>query len=263
LKDIQNDFDPRNIEIDKVGVKNVKYPIIVLDKANGFQHTIATISMFVSLPHKFKGTHMSRFLEILHANQSMINMKNFPTMLGQMKEKLNAESAHLEVTFPYFVQKDAPVSKTPSFLEYTAGFFGHLDGANAMRDFTVTVAVPVSTLCPCSKEISDHGAHNQRGIVTVQVRFKKFFWIEDLISLIEGCSSCDLYSILKRQDEKFVTERAFQNPKFVEDVVRDVADKLSNDPNITYFTVETENFESIHNHSAYAYLERHTNGGKL
>jgi GTP cyclohydrolase IB len=248
--------DHRNIEIDKVGVKNVKYPVIVLDRANGTQHTIATISMYVSLPKNYKGTHMSRFVEILHTHKNMINMKDFPAILGEMKERLNAESAHMEVDFPYFIKKDAPVSGTPGYLEYLCSFVGHLDTHNVMKDFTVSVTVPVTTLCPCSKEISESGAHNQRGIVTVAVQFKGFFWIEDLIALVEDCSSCDIFSILKRQDEKFVTEKAFDNPKFVEDVVREVAERLHKEPNITHFTIEAENFESIHNHSAYAFLER-------
>ncbi len=253
-------YDPRNIDIDKVGVKNVKYPIIVLDKTNGTQHTIADISMYVSLPRNYKGTHMSRFVEILHAHKNMINMQEFPGILREMKEKLNATSAHMEVRFPYFIRKDAPVSGSPGYLEYTCAFIGHMDELDVMRDFTVSVSVPVTTLCPCSKEISDWGAHNQRGAVTVAVRFKRFFWIEDLIGIIEGCSSCDIYSVLKREDEKFVTEKAFENPKFVEDVVRDVAEKLGVEPNITYFVVEAENFESIHNHSAYAYVERKDEG---
>jgi GTP cyclohydrolase IB len=252
--------DHRNIDIDKVGVKNVKYPIVVLDKTNGTQHTIADINMYVSLPHDYKGTHMSRFVEILHAHKNMINMKDFPAILREMKERLNAESAHMEVRFPYFIRKDAPVSGTPGYLEYTCGFIGHMDEFGVMRDFTVSVSVPVTTLCPCSKEISDWGAHNQRGIVSVAVQFRRFFWIEDLIAIIESCSSCDIYSVLKRQDEKYVTEKAFDNPKFVEDVVRDVADRLAKEGNITHFVIEAENYESIHNHSAYAYLDR-TNGG--
>jgi GTP cyclohydrolase IB len=261
LRDVQNMYDARNIDIDKVGVKNVKYPIVVLDKTNGTQHTIADINMYVSLPRNYKGTHMSRFVEILHTHKNMINMKDFPAILKEMKEKLNAESAHMEVRFPYFIRKDAPVSGTPGYLEYTCGFIGHMDEFGIMRDFTVSVSVPVTTLCPCSKEISDSGAHNQRGIVSVAVRFTRFFWIEDLIAIIESCSSCDIYSVLKRQDEKYVTEKAFDNPKFVEDVVRDVAGRLAKETNITYFVVEAENFESIHNHSAYACLERSNEGG--
>ncbi|MGD9579035.1 MAG: GTP cyclohydrolase FolE2 [Syntrophorhabdus sp.] len=256
IADVQNMSDDRMIEIDKVGVKNIKYPIIVLDKANGLQHTIATIDMYVNLPHHYKGTHMSRFVEILHTNKSMINMKDFPNILREMKDRLNAEAAHLSIHFPYFIKKKAPVSKTESYMEYVCGLSGSMDISNKMKEFIVSVAVPVNTLCPCSKEISEFGAHNQRGITKVSVRFKKFFWIEDLISVVEKCASSDIYSILKREDEKFVTEQAFENPKFVEDVVRDIAETLSKDTNITWFTIEAENFESIHNHSAYAFLER-------
>ena len=262
MKDVQNMHDPRNIEIDKVGVKNVRYPIVVLDKSNGSQHTIAEISMYVSLPKEYKGTHMSRFVEILHAHKNVLGMKEFPMILREMKEKLNAESAHMEARFPYFIRKDAPVSGTSGYLEYMCGIAGHMDSQNRMKNFTVTVSVPVTTLCPCSKEISDYGAHNQRGVVTVAVQFHRFFWIEDLIALIESCSSCEIYSVLKRQDEKFVTEKAFENPKFVEDVAREVAEHLRSDANITHFVIEAENFESIHNHSAYAYLERENEGGK-
>jgi GTP cyclohydrolase IB len=244
-----------------VGVKGVKYPIVVLDKANGFQHTVATIDMYVNLPHNYKGTHMSRFVEILHENQSMINMRNLPGILREMKVRLNAESTHLEVRFPYFLKKEAPVSKTPGYLEYRCGFFGTMDETGSIKEFTVTVLVPINTLCPCSKEISEHGAHNQRGVARVDVRFKRFFWIEDLIATVEACASSGIYSILKREDEKYVTEHAFDNPKFVEDVVRDIAEALSKDTNFTWFAIEAENFESIHNHSAYAYLERTKEGG--
>lgn len=256
MKDVQNMRDERNIEIDRVGVKNVKYPITVLDRTKGFQNTVASINMYVSLPHNYKGTHMSRFLEILHSNQRMISMRNFAQILREMKERLNAESARLEVTFPYFIRKDAPVSGTPGYMEYMCGFAGEMDDAKGVKNFTVSVTVPVTTLCPCSREISEQGAHNQRGFVKVSVDFKRFFWIEDLIALIEESSSCDIYSVLKREDEKFVTEKAFQNPKFVEDVVRDVAKRLMEHENVTHYTIEAENFESIHNHSAYAFLEK-------
>jgi GTP cyclohydrolase I len=191
----------------------------------------------------------------------MINMKNFPGILKEMKERLNARAAHLSVNFPYFIKKEAPVTKTESFLEYSCGFSGSMDESDQMKEFVVFVAVPINTLCPCSKEISDFGAHNQRGVTKVSVRFKRFFWIEDLITIVERCASSDVYSILKREDEKYITERAFQNPKFVEDVVRDIAEILSMDVNMTWFAIEAENFESIHNHSAYAYLERNNEGG--
>ncbi|MCX7857991.1 MAG: GTP cyclohydrolase FolE2 [Deltaproteobacteria bacterium] len=262
--DVQSMYDYRMVEIDKVGVKNIKYPIVVLDKKNGFQHTVATIDMYVNLPHNFKGTHMSRFVEILHENKNMINMKNLPGILLEMKKRLSAERAHIEIRFPYFIKKEAPVSKAPGYLEYECGFIGSMNERDEMKEFIVSVAVPVNTLCPCSKEISNYGAHNQRGVVRVSVRFKRFFWIEDLISTIEECASSDIYSVLKREDEKYVTEKAYENPKFVEDVVRDIAIALSKDKNFTWFSIEAENLESIHNHNAYAFIERNNNeGGRL
>lgn len=263
IPDVQNMPDSREIEIDKVGVKNIKYPIIVLDRVNGVQNTIATIDMFVNLPHHFKGTHMSRFVEILHENKNMINMKNFPDILKMLKKRLDAESAHMNIRFPYFIRKEAPVSKIQSYMEYQCGFWGFMNEQDLMEEFVVSVSAPINTLCPCSKEISDYGAHNQRGIVKVDVKMKKFFWIEELVRTIEKAASSDIYSILKREDEKYITEKAYENPKFVEDVVRDIAHMLSADHNILWFSVEAENFESIHNHSAYAYLERNNEGGNL
>lgn len=262
MADVQNMPDGREIEIDKVGVKNVKYPIIVLDRINGHQNTIATIDMYVNLPHHYKGTHMSRFVEILHEYKNMINMKNFPEILKEMKVRLDAEAAHMSVSFPYFIKKEAPVSRTPSYMEYQCGFRGSMDANGVMKEFIVTVSVPINTLCPCSKEISNQGAHNQRGITRVDVNTRRFFWIEDLINIVEKSASSDIYSILKREDEKYITEHAFDNPKFVEDVVRDIAEQLSQDTNVLWFAIEAENFESIHNHSAYAYLERDKEGGK-
>lgn len=253
--DVQSQRDPRNVEIQKVGVKNIRYPITVLDKAHGVQHTVAKVNMYVDLPHLFKGTHMSRFIEILNAYKGEIAIKNFSHILQEMKTTLKARSAHLEIEFPYFIEKQAPVTHATGLMEYICRFCGS-SSEGAEEDFYVGIDVPITTVCPCSKEISDQGAHNQRGTVTVNVRFKKFIWIEDIIQLVEGSSSCDVYSILKRPDEKFVTEKAYENPMFVEDVVREVAKKLSADPNITWFSVESENFESIHNHSAYAYVEK-------
>lgn len=252
MDDIQNRRDDRKIEINKVGVKNIRYPITVLDKAKGVQHTVASVNMYVDLPHRFKGTHMSRFVEILNKYKGDIAIKNFSKILKEMKAKLRAKSAHLEVEFPYFIEKEAPVSRAKSLMEYICRFTG---SSNTKEDFTVGIVVPITTVCPCSKAISEVGAHNQRSIVTVNLRFKKFIWIEDIIRLVEESASSDLYSILKRPDEKFVTEKAYGNPMFVEDVVREVARKLKKDRNITWFTVESENFESIHNHSAYAFVE--------
>lgn len=253
MKDIQKQRDFRKIEINKVGVKNIRYPITVLDKAKGVQHTVASVNMYVDLPHRFKGTHMSRFVEILNKYKGDISIKNFSKILSEMKRKLKAKSAHLEVEFPYFIEKEAPVTKAKSLMEYVCRFCG---SSNERNDFYIGIMVPITTVCPCSKEISEFGAHNQRSMVTVNLRFKKFIWIEDIIHLVEECASCDLYSILKRPDEKYVTEKAYKKPMFVEDVVREIASKLKKDKNITWFTVESENFESIHNHSAYAFVER-------
>ncbi len=254
MKDVQNQRDHRNIPIDKVGVKNIRYPITVLDRANGTQQTVASINMYVNLPHLYKGTHMSRFIELLSEHSNNINLRNIPGILEEMKQRLDAQSAHIEAEFPYFLNKRAPVSGAQGLMEYSISFRGSLNGSG--MDLVVEVGVPVTTLCPCSKEISDGGAHNQRGQVRLAVRFKRFIWIEDLIQLVEQSASSEVFSVLKREDEKQVTERAFANPMFVEDVVREIARKLEDDPNITWFTVDSENFESIHNHSAYAYIER-------
>ena len=253
MKDIQNQPDYRNIPIDKVGIKNLRYPIRVRDKRDGYQNTVASINMYVALPHKYKGTHMSRFVEMLHIFRPEVSLKQFSVILEQMKKYLNAASAHVEVTFPYFIEKRAPVSKSAGLMDYTCRIIGTSD-ANGKVDLISEVIVPISSVCPCSKEISDGGAHNQRGEVRLKTRFKKFIWMEDMIELVESCSSCDVYSILKRADEKCVTERGYENPKFVEDIVRDVAKALKEDDNITWFSVSAENFESIHNHSAYAHI---------
>jgi GTP cyclohydrolase I len=258
MKDIQNERDFRNIAIDKVGVKNLRYPITVLDRNKGEQHTVASINMYVDLPHEYKGTHMSRFVEMLHLFNSKIALKTFSDILSQMKEHLNAESAHIEIEFPYFIEKKAPVSKSPGLMDYTCKLNGSID-SNSGVDLVSEVIVPISSVCPCSKEISKAGAHNQRGMVHLRTRFKKFIWIEDMIELVERAASCEVFSVLKRSDEKYITEKGFDNPKFVEDIVRDVAVELNADENITWFAVEVENFESIHNHNAYAYI---TSGNK-
>jgi len=251
MKDIQNQPDYRKIPIDKVGIKNLRYPITVRDRRDGFQHTVASINMFVDLPHDYKGTHMSRFVEMLHLLSPDVSLQKYAAILENMKKHLNAASAHLEMTFPYFIEKKAPVSTSPGLMDYTCSFVGSSD-PNGKVDLVSSVVVPISSVCPCSMEISDKGAHNQRGEVRVSTRFKKFIWMEDMIELVEESASSDVYSVLKRVDEKSVTERAFANPKFVEDIVRDVAKKLKSDDNITWFSVSAENFESIHNHSAYA-----------
>ena len=251
MKDIQSEPDFRKIPIDKVGIKNLRYPITVRDRRDGFQHTIAAINMFVDLPHNNKGTHMSRFVELLHLLHPDVSLEKFSVILENMKKQLNAASAHLEMTFPYFIEKTAPVSTSPGLMDYTCSIRGSSD-PDGRVDLVSEVVVPISSVCPCSMEISDNGAHNQRGEVKLSTRFNKFIWMEDMIELVESSASCDVFSVLKRVDEKSVTERAFANPKFVEDIVRDVAKQLKADDNITWFSVSAENFESIHNHSAYA-----------
>ncbi len=251
MQDVQKQRDHRNIPIDRVGIKNLKYPITVRDKREGHQPTVATIDMYVNLPHKDRGTHMSRFVEMLHLFRPEVSLKNFDVILQEMKRHLNAASAHIDITFPYFIEKKAPVSESVGLMDYSCRIIG-VSEDNGKTDLVSEVIVPISSVCPCSKEISDAGAHNQRGQVRLRTRFKKFIWLEDMIELVEKSASCDVFSILKRVDEKHVTEAAYSNPKFVEDIVRDIAMQLNKDDNITWFTVSAENFESIHNHSAYA-----------
>lgn len=253
IEDVQNTPDTRHLAIDKVGIKSIRHPVKVKDKSGGVQHTIAMFNMYVHLPHKFKGTHMSRFVEILNMNEREISIESFETIVREMVKRLEARSGYVEMAFPYFINKAAPVSGVQSLLDYDVTFIGEiLDGH---FNITVKVLVPVTSLCPCSKKISDYGAHNQRSHVTVTARINDFIWIEDLIALVESQASCQLYGLLKRPDEKFVTERAYDNPKFVEDMVRDVAAQLNAEPRIDAYIVESENFESIHNHSAYALIE--------
>ncbi len=253
LSDVQKSRDTRRVAINKVGVKDISYPIVVMDKNRSVQHTVARVNMYVDLPHHFKGTHMSRFIEILNTYRENIALDKMETILQRMKEKLGASSAHLEIEFPYFIEKKAPVSGAVSLMEYTCEFKASLAEE---FDFVLGVKVPVTSLCPCSKELSRHGAHNQRSIMTVHVRYREFLWIEDLVELIESCGSSPVYSLLKREDEKFVTESAYENPRFVEDMVREATVKLAALEPITWFSVEAENFESIHKHSAYAAVER-------
>jgi GTP cyclohydrolase I len=254
IPDVQASADTRRLAIDKVGIKAIRHPIQVAVKGGGVQHTIATFSMYVGLPHHFKGTHMSRFLEILNAHEREISVESFKAMLLEMVERLEADSGHVEMNFPYFVNKAAPISGVQSLMDYDVSFVGAIESGR--ESFTMKVVVPVTSLCPCSKEISDYGAHNQRSHVTVTARTKSFVWIEDLVACAEAEASSELYGLLKRPDEKHVTERAYDNPKFVEDMVRDVAARLNADARIEWYRVESENFESIHNHSAYALIER-------
>lgn len=253
LTDVQSRTDTRCIDIDKVGVKNIRYPIIIRDRSRGHQHTIASVNMYVRLPHRFKGTHMSRFLEVLSTYDQAVSVENLPSLLQGIRDHLDAEEAHIDLEFPFFMQKRAPVTGAQAMMDYHVRFSGVQRGTDYRM--TLGVVVPVTTLCPCSKEISEHGAHNQRSHVTVNLCFHKFVWVEEVIELVESQASCPLYAILKRPDEKYVTEKAYEHPMFVEDMVRAVASVLEKDPRIAWFTVESENFESIHNHSAYAFLE--------
>jgi GTP cyclohydrolase I len=254
LKDTQNERDDRSLPIDRVGVKDVRFPLRIRDRDQATQHTVATVSMAVDLPHHYKGTHMSRFLEVLHAHGRELTVSSIAAMPKELLSRLPAEKAYVEMRFPYFRTKRAPVTKSEGLIDYGVVFEVNAQGDQI--DYVVTVEVPVATLCPCSKAISERGAHNQRGVVTFSVRFRQPIWIEDLIELVESSASCELYSVLKRPDEKAVTERAYDNPVFVEDLVRNVALKADSHKLIKWFRVEAVNFESIHNHNAWAVIER-------
>ena len=254
LKDTQNERDERQIAIDRVGVKSLRYPVEIKDKESRKQSTVATVSLAVDLPHHYKGTHMSRFVEVMNAHGPSLSVRDISQIPLELIERLDAQRAHIEFRFPYFIEKRAPVSGSPGMMDYEVTF--EVEAMGDDIDFVVRVEVPVTTLCPCSKAISSRGAHNQRGIVTLAVRFTKPIWIEDLVRLVEDCASCELYSLLKRPDEKFVTEEAFDNPVFVEDLVRAVAERANQHERITWYRVEAENFESIHNHNAWAMIEK-------
>jgi len=253
LVDIQSSADSRNIAIDKVGVKKVKYPMLVLERDNGKQQTVGEFTLTVDLPHEFKGTHMSRFLEILGEHKCVVSGETIPDILTKLREKLNAETSHLEVKFTFFRSKAAPVTGKEGMMGYECGFMA---AGGKINDFWLHLVVPVTTLCPCSKEISDFGAHNQRGYVSVKVRPEGMLWLEDVIDMIENAGSAQLYPVLKRPDEKFVTEQAYKNPRFVEDMVREVALAFDKNERILAYEIEVENHESIHDHNAYACLAR-------
>jgi len=253
MADLQNGKDKRKITIDKVGVKGIKYPVVVSDRSNKTQATIADINLYVELPHYHRGTHMSRFVEVLnryHQEEIVFHLQN---LLDDLRQSLNANAAYIEMNFPYFISKAAPVSGIESFLNYECMFKAALKDE---YEFWIGVKVPVTTLCPCSKEISDYGAHNQRSEVSLTVQYSEFMWLEELIDLIENTCSCDIYPLLKRVDEKYVTEKAYDHPMFVEDIVRELTLALQKDKRVLHFEIESENFESIHNHSAYAYMRR-------
>jgi GTP cyclohydrolase I len=254
VDDVQSTPDTRHIAIDRVGIKAIRHPVKVADKNGGVQHTVAVFNMYVNLTHNFKGTHMSRFVEILNSQEREISVESFESILRTMIKKLGTDSGHIEMTFPYFINKSAPVSGVKSLMDYEVTFIGEIKNGN--YEFTMKVIVPVASLCPCSKKIADYGAHNQRSHLSISVRTNSFVWIEDVVRIAEDKASCELYGLLKRPDEKYVTEKAYDNPKFVEDLVRDVAIELNKDARIDAYMVESENFESIHNHSAYALIEQ-------
>ncbi len=254
LVDIQSSQDERNIPIDRVGVRNVKYPMYVRERDNGPQYTHGIFTLTVDLPREFKGTHMSRFLEVLGEHNRDLSVETIPGILAKLREKLNADTAHLEVTFKLFREKAAPVTGKTGMMAYDCGFSAW---GGAKDCFELLLTVPVTTLCPCSKEISEFGAHNQRGYVTVRIKPQgETLWLEDVIDIIEACGSAQLYPVLKRPDEKFVTEQAYQNPRFVEDMVREVALAFDREDRIKAYEIEVENHESIHDHNAYAFLKR-------
>lgn len=261
LIDMQNASDERGFEIDQVGVCELQYPITVMDRDNEKQHTIAKLSLSVNLPHHFKGTHMSRFLEVLNRHRGEITMRTIPVVLEELQRVLEAESAHVDVRFPYFIEKSAPVSKQTGLMDYECAFTAEANGDE--NDFILQVLVPVTSLCPCSKAISDYGAHNQRGYVDISVRpreskkgERELIWIEELVEVAEKCASAPVYPLLKRDDERYVTMQAYDNPVFVEDMVRNVAGELAHDSRVAWFCVRVDNHESIHNHSAFAKIER-------
>lgn len=254
IEDVQGRADSRQIPINKVGIKDVFHPVRVKDRSRGEQHTIANFNMYVALPHDFKGTHMSRFVEVLHGNEREISVESFRDILSEMTEKLDARSGHIEMSFPYFVMKKAPVSGVESLMNYQASLIGELHHGKA--ELWLKVVVAATSLCPCSKKISAYGAHNQRSHIAIKARVDGHMWLEELIDIAEQEASCEVYGILKRTDEKYVTERAYDNPKFVEDMVRDIAVRCNKEERIRAYVVEAENFESIHNHSAYALIEK-------
>lgn len=261
MEDVQNQHDHRQIPIDQVGVCDLKYPIGVLDPNKGWQRTIASVTMSVSLPHQFKGTHMSRFIEVLNAHCDQVTAHTLPRILHALRTQLDAESARVEVRFPYFLERTAPVSKSTGLMSYECRFVG--ESNKNTSDFMLEVTVPVTSLCPCSKTISDYGAHNQRGNITIQVRTHKeeeglpqIVWIEELVEVAEQSASAPVFPLLKRSDERYLTMLAYNNPVFVEDLVRNVAAKLQQDTRIQWFMVHAINHESIHNHGAFAKIER-------
>ncbi len=257
MRDIQNEPAHIKLHLDRVGVSDVVYPIKVMDRKNGKQSTIGKINLYCNLPHNFRGTHMSRFIEIINRHLDNITQDNLKHILTETKQKLHAKKAHLDISFPYFLKKSAPVSHDKSYLNYSARFVAEI---NEDFDMITEVRIPVQTLCPCSKEISDRGAHNQRAEILISVRMSKLVWIEDLIEIGENSASSPLYTLLKRKDEKYVTEHAYDKPRFVEDVAREVAFALEHNDRIEWYFVQVTSFESIHNHNAFACIRRDKRG---
>ncbi len=262
IDDVQNQHDPRGLPIDRVGIAGLRYPIIVLDREQGRQQTVAQVTMSVNLSHNFKGTHMSRFVEVLNEHRGEVTMRTLPTVLAVLRERLRAESAYITVEFPYFVERTAPESGARAPMDYECTFRAEASGESE-EDFVLAVRVPVASVCPCSKAISDYGAHNQRGYVTIEIRTVRsddgrpeLVWIEELIDLAEQSASAPVYPLVKRVDERHLTMQAYDNPVFVEDMVRNAAERLERDPRIAWFRVHARNDESIHNHSVFAQIER-------
>ena len=253
LPDVQNKEAEKKIPINKIGIKGLKYPVKIFDKENKFQHTVADIAMYVDLPAHYKGTHMSRFIEILSEYHKEIAVEQLHEILNEMKQKLCSETSHIEIEFPFFMEKTSPVSKQKALLDYNCKLIANL---GKHFSYIIAIKVPIHSLCPCSKEISEYSAHNQRSLVQVTFKAQKVVWIEDIIEIIERNGSFPIYSLLKREDEKYVTEKAYENPKFVEDIVRGIAFELDQIEEITSYKVESENMESIHNHNAYACIEK-------
>jgi GTP cyclohydrolase I len=253
MPDVQGSPDARNVAINKVGVKGVRYPITLKQACGGDQQTVAMINLYVSLPKHKKGTHMSRFLEILNKHHKAITPEMIIPILHEVKTRLDAQAAHIEMEFPYFIEKAAPVTGAKGLMDYVCTFEGVSNGSD---DFVMGVRAPATSLCPCSKEISMYGAHNQRCEITAKVRTKGMLWIEELARIMESAASAPVYAVMKRPDEKFVTEQAFDNPKFVEDIIRDLAVALNKEERVVWYSIQSENFESIHNHNAYAMIER-------
>lgn len=253
MQDVQSGRPEVPIDLDRVGIKNFRLPLTVRDRARGRQHTVADVELSVDLPARFKGTHMSRFVEALSGFTGELDLVSFRALLDDVRDRLEAQNAHLTLNFPYFLSKSSPASGASALMDYACRVSGEFAGAKFRQ--TLSVAVPVMTVCPCSLAISDQGAHSQRAVVTIHCRFSGFVWLEELIELAEAAGSSPVYALLKREDEKFVTEQAFANPTFVEDVARQVARSLREHPKVTWFRVEVESFESIHNHSAFAGIE--------